>query len=196
MFILLLGAKMGRKSILDVDRLLAEVGAEVVETGSFTIQKLTTATGVSTGSIYHRFSSREGLLAEVWIDALRSFQTHFQTALGGEGLQAIEDAALVTPRFCRSHPYSARVLACCRSTEFIGAGSPKTALAEIQKLNDAGEVALRRFARKIERPLLACRLALVAYPLAAVRLYLPKTPVPVHIDAEIMKAARATLEVD
>ena len=53
--------------------------------------------------------------------------------------------------------------------------------------NDTVSGAVRRFAGAIDRPLLACRLALIAYPLGAVRLYLPKMAVPRQLDREIVK---------
>ena len=50
---------------------------------------------------------------------------------------------------------------------------------------------MRRFADALDRPLLACRLAHVAYPLGAVRLYLPQHAVPRRLDTEIAKVVRA-----
>ena len=62
-------------------------------------------------------------------------------------------------------------------------------------MNDTLEKEIRRFARKIDRPLTACRLGLIAYPLAAVRLFLPDKPVPASIDHHIRKAYRAALDI-
>lgn len=184
---------MGRKSTFRDASVFAAVGAELAATGRLTIDGLTLATGLSTGSVYHRFGSREALLAETWLDAVRRFQSGFLEALRMETPDAGEQAALATPRFCRADPEAAVILACCRRSEFLGPDTPPVLRDRIASLNDEASAELRRFSRCIDRPLLACRLALVAYPLAAVRLYLPRRPVPKSIDAQLIKACRATL---
>lgn len=184
---------MGRKSTFEDAGVFAAVGAELAATGRVTLDGLTRATGLSTGSVYHRFSSREGLLAETWLNAVRRFQAGFLEALRREYPDAGEEAALATPRFCRAEPEAAIVLACCRRTEFLGPQTPPALRDQIAVLNDEASLELRRFSQRIDRPLLACRLALVAYPLAAVRLFLPQRPVPKSIDAQLLKACRAAL---
>ena len=184
---------MGRKSTFEDVRVFAAVGAELAATGRLTIEGLTRATGLSTGSVYHRFASREALLAETWLNAVRSFQTGFLDALRRETPDTGEEAALATPRFCRAEPDAAVILACCRRAEFLGPETPQPLRKQVAVLNDEASAELRRFSRRIDRPLLACRLALVAYPLAAVRLFLPQRPVPKSIDAELIKACRAAL---
>jgi AcrR family transcriptional regulator len=184
---------MGRKSTFEDDRVFAAVGAEMAATGRFTLEGLNRATGLSTGSVYHRFASREALLAETWLHAVRAFQTGFLKALRLETADAADEAALATPRFCRANRDAAVVLACCRRAQFLGAETPDALRRAVAGLNDEAAAELQRFSRRIDRPLLACRLALVAYPLAAVRLFLPERPVPKSIDAEILKASRAAL---
>jgi AcrR family transcriptional regulator len=184
---------MGRKSSLNQQRVYGVVASELAATGRFTIDALQAATGLSMGSIYHRFGSREGLLAEAWLNAIERFQAPFLDALAPGDLDAGLNAALATPRFCRSNPEEAMLLACCRQSEFLGETTPEALRTRIASVNDEASGAVRRFAGAIGRPLLNCRLALVAYPLGAVRLYLPKSAVPRQLDAEIVKAARAAL---
>ncbi len=185
---------MGRKSSFEKEAVYAAVGAEVAEKGRFTLQTLSAATGMSTGSVYHRFESREALLAETWLHAVQLFQSGFLAALRSGGPDAGAEAALATPRFCRDNPAPAAILACCRQSEFTGSGTPPDLAAKIAAVNEAGDSEFRRFVRRINRPLLNCRLAIIAYPLAAVRMYLPQRPVPTQIDAEIRKAYRAAME--
>lgn len=184
---------MGRKSSLDEQGVFSVVAGELARNGRFTVDALQTAMGLSMGSIYHRFGSREGLLAETWLNAVERFQARFLDALAPESVDAGVDAALVTPRFCRSNRDEAILLACCRQSEFLGEATPAPLRARIASANDSASVAIRRFANAIDRPLLACKLALVAYPLGAVRLYLPRLAVPRRLDAEITKAVRAAL---
>ena len=184
---------MGRKSTFEDASVYAAVGAELAATGRLTMEGLTRATGLSTGSVYHRFASHEALLAETWLNAVRRFQSGFLEALRRETPDAGEQAALATPRFCRAEPEAAVILACCRRAEFLGPETPPALRDQIAALNDEASAELRLYARRIDRPLLACRLATVAYPLAAVRLFLPQRPVPKSIDAQLIKACRATL---
>ncbi|MFN9355259.1 MAG: TetR/AcrR family transcriptional regulator [Alphaproteobacteria bacterium] len=183
---------MGRKPLFDRDQILRAVGAEVMTTGALRLERLAQATGASVGSLYHRFTSREALLAEAWLDALSLFQKQFC----GDLERDIDDAVLATPRFCRREPHAASLLACCRKAEFVGEATPPDIRRRIDAENEAGEAALSAFARRIRRPLLACRLAVVAYPLAAVRLYLPSTPPPVTLDKHILSAGHAALQVN
>jgi AcrR family transcriptional regulator len=148
------------------------------------------------GSIYHRFGSREGLLAEAWLNAVEQFQARFLAALAPMSIDAAVDTALTTPRFCRSNRDEAVLLACCRQSEFFVNATPAPLRARIESANDVAAGAIRRFAVRIDRPLVACRLALVAYPLGAVRLYLPERPVPRLLDTEIAKAVRAALTLE
>ena len=99
---------MGRKSTFEKDMVYAAVGEEIAEKGQFTLQALSAATGMSTGSVYHRFASRETLLAETWLDAVRSFQEGFLEAIRSPAPDAGEQAALATPRFCRGNPEKGR----------------------------------------------------------------------------------------
>jgi AcrR family transcriptional regulator len=184
---------MGRKSSVDEQAVYTVVAGELAGSGRFTIESLTAATGLSMGSIYHRFGSREGLMAETWLDAVGQFQRQFMAALAPGTLAAGLDGAMSIPRFCRTNREQAIVLACCRQSEFVGDTTPPPLRQRIVTVNDEASSTIRRFAKTVGRPLLACRLALVAYPLGAVRLYLPHSTVPRTLDDEIAKAVRAAL---
>lgn len=185
---------MGRKSTLDDRAIFAAAGTEIAYRGGLTLQGLAQATGISMGSLYHRFGSREALLAEAWLYAVRLFQAGFLTALRDAAtITAGERAALETPRFCRAEPDAAIILACCRKAEFLNDGFSGVLSNEISAANEEVVEEIRRFAGRIARPLLNCQLALTAYPLAAVRIFVPHNPVPASIDREIAKAYRAAL---
>jgi AcrR family transcriptional regulator len=187
---------MGRRSSLDEQAVFRVVSSELARSGRFTLEALTAETGLSMGSIYHRFGSREGLLAEAWLNAVDRFQAPFLEALAGGTLEAGLNAALATPRFCRSRPAEAIVLTCCRQSEFLRETTPAPLKERIATANDGASFALRRFAAAVDRPLLVCRLALVAYPLGAVRLYLPHSMLPRKLESELVKAVRAALAWD
>jgi AcrR family transcriptional regulator len=183
---------MGRKSSLDERAIYRVVAGELAAKGRFTIDALR-AGGLSTGSIYHRFGSREGLMAEAWLNAVERFQERFLDALAPNTFEAGLEAALATPRFCRSNPDEAVLLACCRRAEFLNDATPVALQSRVAAANEEVSASMLRFAAAIDRPILRCRLALIAYPLGAVRLFLPGSPVPLELDAEVIKAARTAL---
>ncbi len=74
------------------------------------------------GSVYHRFLSRDILLAEVWLRVAFSFQEEFLELLKkGDGLEA----ALYTPCWVRSHPDESRILLLYRREELAAGNWPE-----------------------------------------------------------------------
>lgn len=185
---------MGRKSTLPEREVFAEVGRRLATEGAVSLQTIVAETGVSVGSLYHRYGSREGLMAHVWLDAARAFQCRFVAALQAGERDAGVRAALTTPRFCRDEPERALVLACCRRAEFLNSGTPRELQDEIQAVNKPGKQALEAFAKERGIPLDACRAAIIGVPLGIVRLYLPKLPVPMSADAYVVEACRSILK--
>lgn len=178
---------MGRKSnFLDKDVFRA-VSMDMASAGMATLKSVSKASGVSIGSIYHRFGSREGLLAETWLAAIETFQSQFLAALCGEGQGAGLAAALVTPQFCRAHHDMALVLACCRPSEFIGDKAPEDLRGKIEEANIGIFAEVGKYAEQAGKPVDTCRLALIGLPLACVQLYLPKRAVPREADEYIRR---------
>lgn len=184
---------MGRKSSFQDRVIFAAAGSEISRKGTFTLQNLSALTGVSIGSLYHRYTSREGLLAAAWYDAVGRFQSGFLDALRNATLETGRSAALATPRFCRADRDAAIILACCRQAEFLTQETPHDLARKIAAVNEEAAGEIVKFSKRIDRPLINCRLALVAYPLAAVTLFLPEKPVPKSIDDEISAAYDAAM---
>lgn len=183
---------MARKTQFSDTEVFEAVGDLMAREGVVTTTAVQQAASLSTGSLYHRFGSREGMLAETWLFALRSFQPHFIRALAASDI-SFGEIATVTPRFCRTHRPEALVLSCCSSRQFMSSDMPPAIRRKIDESNDATFVALRMFARRRKMNLDACRLAFVAFPLAAVRLYLPDRDVPRQVDRYVARAAEAIL---
>ena len=179
---------MGRKSTFRETDIYAAVGRSLVGEGEFRLQSLTELTGVSVGSLYHRFGSREALLAEAWLDALEAFQARFLAALDdardGPGIAA----ALATPRFCRDQPARATLLVCCRRSELMGDDAPAPLRARLEMGNRTVAQAMTAFCDHTGLPVEAARLGLIGFPLGAVKLYLPDKPVPGDVDEDIAAA--------
>src|SRR5215217_3348772 len=78
---------------------------------SATMEAIADVSGAPTGSIYHRFGSRDELIARLWIRAVYRSQASFVAALER---QDPRDAALAAAMsildFCEEHPADARLL--------------------------------------------------------------------------------------
>ncbi|MEM1092479.1 MAG: TetR/AcrR family transcriptional regulator, partial [Pseudomonadota bacterium] len=182
-------------STFSEQQIFQTVSRQMSGEGAVTFRSLVKETGVSIGSLYHRFDSREGLLAETWADALTSFQRRFLAALEADDEDAGVNAALATPRFCRAEPERAALLACCRASEFLSEATPSAIRDSINDGNDEVQRAVRRYASRVGLSLQACRMGLMAFPLGAVRAYLPDRAVPRSVDRYVAAAFKA-IEAD
>lgn len=183
---------MARKALFSDAQVFEAVGQLMAKDGAVTTIAVQQAANLSTGSLYHRFGSREGLLAETWAFALFSFQPHFVRALTEPAIPVGEIAA-VTPHFCRKHRAQALILSCCNSRQFTGKATPIAIRRRIKETNRAIGIALKEFAQRRWFDLDACRMALITFPLAAVRQYLPDREVPPIVDQHVAFAAAAIL---
>src|SRR5919109_423398 len=76
-----------------------------------TIARIADEAGGPTGSIYHRFRSRELLLARLWLRTVAQFQDGFLAALAGpDPVEAGRDAVRYMLRWCREHLPEAQLL--------------------------------------------------------------------------------------
>ena len=143
---------MGRRSTFSDDDVFAAVGRMLVRDGEVRMQSVVEQTGVSVGSLYHRFGSREGLLARAWLDTLAAFHARFLAALDQPGEVPGLAAALETPRFCRDEPDKALILVCCRRSELMSDDTPEALQAELAAVNDGVMAAIEAFCRRTGLP--------------------------------------------
>lgn len=122
------------------------------------------------GSVYHRFLSRNVLLAEVWLKVVSSFQVAFLQALEkGIGLEA----ALHTPRWVRQHPAEARILLLYRREELAEGDWPDDLKKRALLIKDAldngiADYVRRTFGKVDRRGINLTVFALIDVPYAAV----------------------------
>src|SRR5215204_7212566 len=82
---------------------------------SATIEAIADASGAPTGSIYHRFGSRDELIARLWIRAVYRSQASFVAAMEhDEPREAALAAAMSIVEFCEEHPGDAQLLVAFR----------------------------------------------------------------------------------
>ncbi|MFI6511017.1 TetR/AcrR family transcriptional regulator [Streptosporangium sp. NPDC050855] len=154
-----------------------------------TVAAIAARLGAPAGSIYHRFPSRDLLLARLWIRCVHRFQEGFLDALAARDL---ERAAVHTPRWCREHLAEARVLLLHRPADLVARWSAELGeeLAALDARTASALTAAAGDPSERERLLFA----LVDVPYGAVRRHLAagKAP-PLAVDALVLRACRAVL---
>jgi AcrR family transcriptional regulator len=99
---------MGRKAYFKHEEFIAAAVHIIAEDGlgALTIAALAKRINAPVGSVYHRFPSRNALLAELWLNIIESFQNKYLKILEEDGLQA----TLSCLQWVRTHPYEARIM--------------------------------------------------------------------------------------
>jgi AcrR family transcriptional regulator len=133
--------------------------------------------GAPTGSIYHRFASRDELMAETWLSAAESFQPGFIAALHRPASQPGLEAALHAIEWARAHPVPARLVVLYRRRDFFAGLTPEPLRGRAERLAGDLDAALSEFAASAlgSSDLGTRQLAgflLIDMPQAAVRRYL------------------------
>ncbi|MET8988873.1 TetR/AcrR family transcriptional regulator [Nonomuraea wenchangensis] len=115
---------------------------------SATIGHVTALLGAPSGSIYHRFPSRDVLFATAWIRSIKAFQAGFTSAADtDEPIEAIVRTALWIPDFCRRHPRDARMMTVFRYADLVATAPPQLQ-DELRHLNDPVAAHLRRLTER------------------------------------------------
>ncbi|WP_394836835.1 TetR/AcrR family transcriptional regulator [Pendulispora rubella] len=192
---------MGRSEIHAADDILDAARDILLERGvsAATTRAIADAAGAPSGSIYHRFGSRDGVLAHMWIRAVRRSQRVFLDALSTQEdpREAAVAAALSIFDFARDCRKDAQIAALFRREDLMR--EAPTDLAEtLRALNEPVLRAVRRLGADIasaSAPLDAVLLAVIDLPYGAVRRYLVRghAPPPVLRPA-LESAVRAVLQ--
>jgi AcrR family transcriptional regulator len=190
---------MGRRAQFS-DSDLLQAAAEVAAHGgpaAATVGAIARAAGAPTGSLYHRFPSRDVLLGTLWLDLVGRFQAGWIEALEQGDAEA---AALHTPAWVREHPTEARLLLLHRREDFLTGDWPPQLADRAAHVNDRAGAVLRAFTRAelgddLPASLRRVRFALVEIPYAAVRHYVETgQPPPPDVDALVLTASEAVLD--
>ena len=188
-------AKFNTEQILDATaQLVAEGGP-----GLATVAGIADRLGAPTGSIYHRFNSRDLLLARLWIRTVRRAQEGAVAAISQADVKkAAIDFAVHVPRWSRSNLDDACVLLLYRR-EQLAEQWPAELGGELASLNDPLKAAIRSFVRRrfgsvTKANLEMTSFALLDVPYAAVRRYLiTGNPPPPSVDDLIARTVGCIL---
>ena len=89
-----------------------------------------------TGSVYHRFASREELLIRLWLRSIKRFQVGFiRAGEREEARRAVIEMALCVPRFCRKHPADAKAMTLYRREDLLSTTTGDLR-KEVESLNE------------------------------------------------------------
>lgn len=189
---------MGRKARFSKDDFFAGTLEVLSKKGlaGVTISAIAEQIRAPVGSVYHRFKSRELLLAELWIALIESFQKDFIEVLGKDDP---EKAALYTLQWVRKHPDKARVFLLHHRDELTSGKWPESLKARVEELGKDLDKAISGFTtRQLGKPtkeaVARVIFALIQVPAAAVKPYLQKgEKTPKFFDSFVSKACHAIL---
>ena len=127
--------------------------------------------GAPNGSIYHRFSSRDELLAAAWLRVATTFQQGFARVLSErDPLTASLGAATYTIDRARRRPAETHVLCLYRPTDLTKGSWPRPLTESVNRLGSQLTDLLRHHAQRLGGvSMTRVRFALVDVPNAAVR---------------------------
>jgi AcrR family transcriptional regulator len=168
--------------------------------GSATVQAIARQTGAPVGSIYHRFSSRDELLARVWIRAVRRSQAGFLAAIQEpDPVDAAVAGALSILDFCRDEPADARLLVAFRREDLIHADLPAELTRELDGLNgpllrEIAKLSKALHGRQSRESLERTLFVVFDLPYGAARRHLlAESPLPRGLWPDLERAIRAVL---
>ena len=140
---------MPRRPLYSAEMILDAARTLVLDRGlsSATVGEIARVSGAPTGSIYHRFGSRDDLLARLWIRAVRrSQQAALDAARMEDPVAAAVAAAMSVYDFCDRNPADARLLLAYRREDMLQDAITQAVVHDLQELNRPVEQLLRRLA--------------------------------------------------
>lgn len=191
---------MGRAPLYRVDDILDAALDLVGEDGprGASVAAIARRLGAPSGSIYHRFPSRDLVIATLWVRTVKQFQRGFLEALEvTDPAEAARRAATHTVEWAADHRREARLLTLHRREDLL-ARWPDELGEDLATLNDEVRDALvafarRRFGRVDAEVLGRVRFALIDIPYAAARQVLLADEAPPWLVDAVVAASLAAL---
>jgi AcrR family transcriptional regulator len=140
---------MPRPAIHQPDDVLDAARDLVLEAGprAVGIRAIGERSGVPSGSLYHRFGSREELLARAWLRAVERFQVGYLRALDGPDPRAAAlEAAAWSIEFALANPRDTRLLLEHSRLALMEGATRRSMADQLARVNDPILRAVRRLA--------------------------------------------------
>jgi AcrR family transcriptional regulator len=196
---------MPRPPLHDTDTMLDAARELVLGQGAraATVEAIARSSGAPSGTIYHRFGSRDEMIARLWIRGVQRSQESFLAAIDGLEPRAGGLAGgLSIIDFCAREPADAQLLVAFRHDELVR-NAPTGALAEeLEQLNQPVERAVVDLARGLygrasRAALDRVLLAVFDLPYGAVRRHLiAGKPLPPGLRDDLARAIAAVVDQD
>jgi AcrR family transcriptional regulator len=193
---------MPRPSRFSEAQILDATAAIVAERGpgAATIGAISNLLKAPSGSIYHRFASRDVLLGRLWLSKAAFFQNRFAAAAlaHSDPAKAGLAAALSMPRAVRDDFAGARIMLLHRRDDFLDGDWPPDMAAEAIRLkrqvDDAiNDISRKLFGRVSAEALQLANFAMIDVPLAAVRRHVANNEMPPRSVEDLIAKTYAVL---
>jgi AcrR family transcriptional regulator len=187
----------------DTDKILDAARALVLREGprAASVAAIARASEAPVGTLYHRFGSRDGVLAAAWLRALERFQHRaLAAAAHPDPLQAAVALAVVQVGFAREQPQDARLLMTLRRDDLLDADPDDGFRARLETLNAPLEATVSGLAKALRgradaRAVDAITRAVVDLPNAAIRRHVRDGGrLPSWLERDVAEAARRLLQ--
>jgi AcrR family transcriptional regulator len=175
----------------------------LLEEGSWsaTMEAIAATAGAPTGTLYHRFGSRDELIATLWIRAVYRSQASFLASMErDDAREAALAAAMSVIDFCEQHPEDARLLVAFRREDLIRSLPHGPLADELEVLNRPVEravvqLAQRLYGKRSRAALDRTLLAVFDLPYGAARRHLiVKQPLPSSLRTDVERAVAAVID--
>ena len=190
---------MPRPRLHATEDLLDAAAALAAEHGpaNVTMGAVAAAAGAPSGTLYHRFGSRAGLLAQVWLRTLTAFQAGYFEAMQREPvLDALVAAARHVVEWSREHPRELRILL-RGPAGFELAAAPVDVRARVDAAQSRLETAFAMAAARLPGDSGDARdivvLTTVDLPYAVARRHLRSGAIPDAVDVLLERSVRAVV---
>jgi AcrR family transcriptional regulator len=187
----------------DTDRILDSARALVLREGprAASVDAIARESGAPVGTLYHRFGSRDGVLAAAWLRALERFQVQaLAAAEDPDPLEAAVSMASSQVAFARDQPEDAQLLLTLRREDLLDADPDDGFRAPLDEINAPLEMALARLTKALRgrtdaRSSDEVARAIVDLPNAAIRRHGREgRRLPAWLERDVARDARRLLE--